>query len=237
MPSISSVTGIPTPALSLTSTLAELATTHPAASRVFKRFGLDYCCGGRRSLEDVCRTKHLDAQQVLDAIAQEEAAIDLPRWDTAPLAELITFIVDHYHLGLRKEMPELVAMAARVEDRHHDKPACPHRLRTELDAMYNGVLAHVEKEEHILFPMILAGHGVRALGAVHVMEEEHEEHGRSLARVRELTNGFTPPADACPTWRALYLRLAAFEGELMDHIHLENNVLFPRALSETGDRA
>lgn len=215
-----------------TTTLAELATTHPAASRVFQRFGLDYCCGGRKPLADVCRSKGLDPVQILDAIDAEEAAVDLPRWDNAPLPELIQFIVDRYHAALRVELPELIALAGKVEIRHGDKPECPRGLRALLEHMHLAVLDHLAKEERILFPMIVEGYGRRAAGPVRIMEEEHDEHGQNLARVRELTHNFTPPPEACASWQALYLRLATFESELMDHIHLENNILFPRALRD-----
>jgi regulator of cell morphogenesis and NO signaling len=101
--------------------------------------------------------------------------------------------------------------------------------------MYATVLDHLAKEERILFPMILAGDDVRAGGPIRVMQEEHEHHGENLAGVRAITNNLVPPAEACPTWRALYLRLAQLESNLFDHIHLENNMLFPRALRETED--
>ncbi|MGE0040061.1 MAG: iron-sulfur cluster repair di-iron protein [Vicinamibacterales bacterium] len=215
-----------------TTTLAELATTHPAASRVFRRRGLDFCCGGRRPLADVCETRGLDADAILGEIAAEEAAVDLPRWDQRPLPELVAFIVDRYHRSLRAELPELVALAARVESRHGDKPTAPRGLRAHLALMEQAVASHLEKEEQVLFPMLLAGAAGLAASPIRVIEEEHDDHGRNLARVRELTADLTPPPEACPTWRALYLRLGALEAELMDHIHLENNVLFPRALGE-----
>jgi regulator of cell morphogenesis and NO signaling len=222
--------------MNTTSTLAELAVAHPAASRVFQRYGLDYCCGGRKPLADVCLIKGLDATSVITAIEEEEKAVDLPRWDRAPLPELIRFIVNRYHDALRTELPQLIALAARVEERHGEKVSCPRGLRAQLETVQAAVVDHLAKEEQILFPMIVAGFGPRALGPVRVMEEEHDDHGRNLQRIRAITNNLTPPDEACPTWRALYLRLAELESDLFDHIHLENNVLFPRALGETEDR-
>jgi regulator of cell morphogenesis and NO signaling len=220
--------------MTTSSTLAELATTHPAASRVFQRHGLDYCCGGRQPLDDVCHTKGLDPAAIVHAIEEEETTVDLPRWDEAPLADLVRFIVNRYHTALREELPALIALAAKVEAVHGEKPACPRGLCALLDTVHEEVLDHLATEETILFPMILTGDGYMIGNPVHVMETEHEEHGRNLARIRALTNNLTPPPDACPTWRALYLRLGTLESELMDHIHLENNVLFPRALSDSG---
>jgi regulator of cell morphogenesis and NO signaling len=219
--------------MNTSSTLADLATTHPAASRVFKRHGLDFCCGGRKPLADVCSTKGLDADGVLQEIAEEERIVDLPRWDTAPLPALIDFILERYHARLREELPALIALAARVEMRHGEKASCPRGLKAHLEAMYYAVLSHLEKEEQVLFPMIRRGAGAFASGPIFVMEEEHADHGVNLAHIRDLTINLVPPADACPTWRALYLRLEDLESDLFDHIHLENNVLFPRALRES----
>ncbi|HYU80157.1 MAG TPA: iron-sulfur cluster repair protein YtfE [Vicinamibacterales bacterium] len=220
--------------MTTSSTLAELATTHPAASRVFQRYRLDYCCGGRQPLDDVCNAKGIDPKTIVEAIEAEETAVDLPRWDNAPLSSLINLIVSRYHAALRSELPALIALADRVETRHATKASCPHGLRAHLDAVLVSVAEHLEKEETVLFPLILSGHGYMAAGPVRVMQHEHEDHGRNLARIRELTNNLVPPAEACATWRALYLRLEALENELMDHIHLENNVLFPRALRDEG---
>jgi regulator of cell morphogenesis and NO signaling len=219
-------------AKSTTSTLASLATTHPAASRVFQGFGLDYCCGGRRTLADACAAKGINPDAILSAIDSAERLVDLPRWDIAPLPELVGFIVHRYHDTLRAELPALIGMAARVEQRHGHNASCPHGVHAQLELLQEHVLEHLYKEEHVLFPMILAGDGARSAGPIRMLEDEHVEHGEGLSRLRELTGGFIPPADACATWQALYLRLATLERDLMDHVHLENNVLFPRALRE-----
>jgi regulator of cell morphogenesis and NO signaling len=214
-----------------TLTLAELAVRHPAASRVFYREGLDFCCHGSRALGDACAERGLDPSAVLQQIEREDAGREgAPRWDERPLPELVEHIVGYYHRRLREELPELVTMAAKVERRHAEKPACPRGLHAHLDSVHQAVLDHLAKEEQILFPMIRAGRGVNAAAPIHVMEVEHEDHAENLRKTRVLTANLTPPPEACPTWRALYLRLEAFEIELMEHIHLENNVLFPRVL-------
>jgi regulator of cell morphogenesis and NO signaling len=212
-------------------TLAELAVTHPAAARVFRRHRLDFCCGGRRPLHEVCRERQLDAGSVLAAIAVEDPLVpDQRRWDEAPITALVEHIQTVYHARLREQLPALIAMARRVETRHADKASCPRGLAAHLEAMHEAVLEHLQKEEQILFPMIVGGMGRRAGGPVHVMEVEHEHHGQNLERVRRLTTDLVPPDEACTTWRALYLGLQQLEQELMEHIHLENNVLFRRAL-------
>jgi regulator of cell morphogenesis and NO signaling len=216
-----------------TVTLADLAITRPGATRVFLANGLDFCCGGRRPLTEACAEKGLDPDAILQAIAiADQNGGELSRWADRPVADLLTFIVNHYHARLRTEIPELILLADKVEQVHADKDACPRGLAAHLRAMHGAVLDHLAKEEEILFPMIRAGHGRGAGGPIHVMELEHDDHGRSLARLRELTADLTAPPEACPTWRALYLRLGRLADELMEHIHLENNVLFPRALHE-----
>lgn len=211
-------------------TLAELAVTHPGAARVFHRHRLDFCCGGRRSLADACQERAIDPAQVLADIAAEAAPSDAVRWDEAPLGDLVDFIVTTYHERLRATLPDLVRLARRVELRHGDKSSCPKGLAAHLEAMHASVLDHLRKEEQILFPLIVGGHGRGAAAPVHVMELEHEHHREDLLVLRRLTADLTPPSEACTTWRALYVGLQALEQELMEHIHLENNVLFRRAL-------
>jgi regulator of cell morphogenesis and NO signaling len=130
------------------------------------------------------------------------------------------------------ELPALVTLANRIETGHPDEPMCPRGLSAHLEIVHAAVLDHLAKEERVLFPMILEGYGARTGGPVRVMELEHDEHERNLARTRELTNDLTPPPQACGTWRDLYARLGQFESELVDHMRLENTVLFPRALNE-----
>jgi len=215
-----------------TTTLAELAVTHPGAARVFFRNRLDFCCGGRRNLADVCRERDLDPDAILAAIEAEDPLVaPRPRWDEAPLPSLVSHILTTYHHRLRVALPELVAMARKVEVRHRDKAACPRGLAAALEAMHESLLDHLRKEEEILFPLIMSGLGTEAAAPVHVMEIEHEHHREHLLALRSLTDDLTPPAEACTTWRALYLGLQQLEQELMEHIHLENNVLFRRALA------
>ncbi len=213
-------------------TLAELAIRIPAASRVFRRHGLDYCCSGHRALADACRAKDIDPGVVLAELEREStaASADVPSFEGRSERELVDHILERYHATLKAELPELIAMAERVEMRHGEKRACPRGLAEHLTRMHTDLLEHMAKEEQILFPLLCAGGGMAARGPITVMTREHEDHGESLRGVRELTTNLAPPIGACATWRALYLRLEQLETELMEHIHLENNVLFPRAL-------
>jgi regulator of cell morphogenesis and NO signaling len=212
------------------STLAELATTVPAAAQVFYRHGLDFCCGGRRALDEACAARGVDIEQVLKDLEAESATAVSERWDTRPFSELIDRIVHFYHARLRQGLPELIALAEKVEAVHAGKPNVPDGLGALLRRVQTDVLDHLAKEEGVLFPLILTGRGGDTAGPVHVMELEHSGHKEDLLAIRGLTDSLTPPPHACVTWRALYLGLQQFEQELMEHIHLENNVLFPRAL-------
>ena len=215
-------------------TIGELAAEHPLATRVFARHGIDFCCGGGKPLREACEARNLDAQAVAEEIRRELAGSpdEGRRWDEAPLGELIDHILLNYHKPLYEELPRLEAMAARVYDVHKDKAEPMLRgvlstfrgLRAELDV-------HFAKEEQILFPMIKSGRGFMAEGPISVMLQEHDGAGAALAHLRELTRDYEVPAEACNTWRALWHGLAALETSLHQHIHLENNILFPRALS------
>ncbi len=216
--------------MSPTTTLADLATTRPAASRIFHAHGLDFCCRGRTPLESACAALGLDPSAILAEIERADVPTDARRWDLAPLPDLIAHIEGWYHARLRHELPLLVEMAEKVESAHAAKASCPHGLAAHLREMHLAVLDHLMKEERILFPMIRAGRGPDASAPIQVMELEHDDHAATLRRTREITSQLVPPPEACATWRALYLRLFALEEELMEHIHLENNVLFRRAL-------
>lgn len=222
---------LPAPVLTPQSTLAELATTWPGAARVFHRHHLDFCCGGRASLADACRTRGLALEVLLAELAAEEARThDFTVWDTQPLSALVDHILEHYHALHRTELARLLAAARKVESVHADKADRPRGLAEHLARLADELEQHMQKEEQVLFPLIRAGRGAIAATPVQVLEHEHKDHALNLARTRALAHDFVPPESACNTWRALYLGLEQLERDLMQHIHLENNVLFPRAL-------
>ena len=212
------------------STLADLAVTFPAASRVFRRHGLDYCCHGRRPVSEACAERNLDAAALLTEISTEaRLASGAQSWSDRPLPEIVERIVSHYHARLRMELPLLQQMALKVEAVHADKESVPKGLAAHVEALSRTLLDHLEKEEQGLFPMLLSGRGGLP-ATIRALELEHEDVALALQRTRDLTAGLVAPPEACTTWRALYLRLDEFEAELMEHVHLENNVLFRRAL-------
>ena len=214
-------------------TVGTVATEYPLSTRVFARHGIDFCCGGGRPLREACAAKGIDAETVLRDLRAEIA--DKPagavRWDEQPLPALIDHIIETYHKPLREELPRLRAMADKVQDVHGEKDARLKGIRDTLRLLVSELVLHMQKEEEILFPMISAGQGAAAMGPVSVMEAEHDDAGRMLSRLGELTDGYVAPEGACNTWRALWAGLKDLESEMHMHIHLENNILFPRALS------
>ena len=211
-------------------TLADLALTYPAASRVFRKHRLDFCCGGKKSVAEACTTKGLDADAILQEIAAEGDRGRQIDWQTKPLPELIDHILANYHDAHRRELLDLIELARKVERVHADKPSVPAGLTALLTDMRDTMESHMQKEEQILFPAILRGLGTQLGGPVHQMEREHDEHGARLVQLRELTRDFVPPPEACTSWRALFLRCEQLEADVMAHVHLENHVLFPRVL-------
>ena len=216
--------------------VGQIAARYPLATRVFARHGIDYCCGGGRPLGEVCETKGLDADRVLDEIRTElaapEAGAAADRWDEASLGQLIDHILERYHRPLAEELPRLEAMARKVVAVHGQKD--PERLPELLSvylALQKDLQSHMAKEERILFPMIRGGRGATAGSPISVIEHEHGETGTLLGRLRALTDDYRVPEGACNTWRGLWHGLEALEQDMHVHIHLENNILFPRALA------
>lgn len=218
----------------ITTPLGDLALAHPSATRVFLRHRLDFCCGGRRSLADACKSIGLDPVAILIELEHEAARPgDPPSWEHRSLTDLADHIEAHYHARLRRDLPALIEAARRVERVHAAKPAVPAGLARVLEALFDDMQSHMTKEETILFPMIRRGaRGEAVYLPVRMMESEHGGHGRQLATIRELTGDLRLPPNACATWTALYRGLEAIEAELMEHVHLENHVLFARATHE-----
>lgn len=219
------------PTVTPASTLAELAAAHAGASRVFHAHRLDFCCAGQRRLDEAAAEAGVGVDTLVAeleaALADDVGQLD---WNTLSLGELMDRILARFHEGHRAELPRLLEMARKVEAVHGDRDDAPAGLAAHLELVAASMEEHMQKEEQVLFPMIRQGRGPMAGMPIHCMEAEHDDHGRNLARLRDLAHDFEPPADACNTWRALYLGLAELEREVMAHVHVENHVLFPRAL-------
>lgn len=222
--------------INLDTTVAQIAVEYPLSTRVFARHNIDFCCGGGSPLEEVCRQNGLEAAEILTEIQNEILPqSNEKQWDKEPLNDLIDHILTVYHRPLDEEIPRLEFMVHKVYDVHGDKnPKMFSELRQVYLNLKNELSAHMMKEEQILFPMIKSGNGSMAAGPINVMLQEHDSAGDALKRIRELTNNYLVPKEACNTWRALWHGLEAFEKDLHQHIHLENNILFPGALKMEG---
>ena len=217
----------------LEQTVGRLARTIPGATGVFREHKLDFCCGGNVALGDALAEKGIDPQPVvaaLETLANEPNAEQ--DWNRATNDQLIDHLLSRFHARHREQLPELIQLAARVEHVHGERPECPVGLAALLHAMRQELESHMMKEEQILFPTIKQGMGAQATGPVTVMRMEHDQHAAALDKLASLTNDITPPQGACNTWRALYRGLNQLRDDLMTHIHLENNILFARAVGE-----
>jgi regulator of cell morphogenesis and NO signaling len=228
--------------VNLSSAVGQLVAETPGAARVFEQFGIDYCCGGKERLEQACVRRGIDAKAVvaaLQAARSEGGGAEQTDWNTMALSELIAHIVATHHAYLRRELPHLAGLCDKVVQVHGVKHAELTRCEEVLGGLRAELEAHMTKEEQILFPMIqnmeaarapvFAGCGSMA-NPIRVMEMEHDSAGEALASLRELTGGYHPPADACASYEALLAGLSRLEADLHQHIHKENNILFPRAL-------
>jgi regulator of cell morphogenesis and NO signaling len=207
------------------SSLGSIAQQIPGATAVLRRHKLDFCCGGDATLADAARERGDDAAKIAGEL---RALAPLPADAPEEAEALIDHILERYHETHRRELPELIFMARRVEEVHAGHPELPKGLSLLLEHIAEAIEEHMQKEERILFPMIRAGQGRMAVGPIAVMRHEHVEHGERLRQLEELTRDHTPPADACTTWCALYAGTRKLVDDVMQHIHLENNVLFPQ---------
>ena len=210
--------------------IGQLACALPGATRVFHQHKLDFCCGGHKSLREAAEKRGLNLDALLSELEPLQKLDSKNRdWRSVSPAELIDYILRRFHEQHRQDVPELIRLARRVEQVHADRSDCPAGLADHLEIMFQELLSHMMKEEQVLFPMLLAGSNGEAQSPISLMRLEHDQHGDALARLESLTNDITAPADACNTWSALYAGLARLREDLMQHIHLENNVLFLNA--------
>ncbi len=220
-------------------TLAEIVNASPASARVLESFGLDYCCGGNRRLDDACSSTSLDPELVLDALADLEPGPE-PDWVSMGPVELVDHLEAVHHAYLHSELPRLDALADKVAGVHGERHPELHEVRAGYRALRADLEPHLMKEEQVLFPMIreLATAStplVFPCGSVQnpisVMMTEHDRAGDLLSTLRVLTNGYRVPADGCASYRAFYDGLAELETDTHLHVHKENNLLFPAVVA------
>lgn len=206
--------------------LAEIATSLPGATAIFRRNKLDFCCGGAVSLSEAARTRGLSLPDLEADLTQIAATGPLPE-AALDTDALITRIETRFHAVHRRELPELVRLARRVEAVHKANPAVPCGLADLLETIATELETHMATEEQVLFPLMRQRDPLVAQ-PIAVMLAQHDDHGAHLRKLEALTHDFTPPSGACTTWRALYLGAQKLNEDLIEHIHTENNVLFPR---------
>ena len=217
----------------------------PSSIRVFEKYGIDYCCGGRRPLAEACTAGNVEIDAVVAALelAAKSPAPVSTDWSQESLESLSGHIVDTHHAYVKKELPRLAVLAQKVVNRHGATKAELKMIQSTLAQLDKELNQHLAKEESILFPYVVllerasASCGAKprgcfdsVAGPIAVMTQEHDVAGVLLAGIRRLSNSFTMQADACPTYHAFYDGLRDFETDLHQHIHLENNILFPRAI-------
>lgn len=229
-------------------TVRELALENPAATRVFEKLGIDYCCGGNQSLEQACHAANLAVDQVLDSLEMAEqttrATQKVHDWQREPLSDLVAHINSTHHKYTREEIARLGPLADKVCSVHgKNHPELLH-IRASFAGLAQELTTHMMKEEMVLFPYIIRMEEAviqnepilpppfgSVQNPVSMMEQEHDSAGAALRAMRRSSDGFTAPVDACISYQTLYKALAEFEADLHQHIHLENNILFPRAVA------
>jgi len=229
-------------------TVREIAVENPAATRVFEKFGIDYCCGGSQPFEQACAKAGVEAEEVLDSIEIEEetarAARQVHDWQGEPLSNLVAHIKDTHHKYTREEIARLGTLLEKVCAVHGKNHPELYEIQTTFSGLSQELTMHMMKEEMMLFPYIVrmeeaviqkepvlpAPFGT-VQNPVAMMEHEHDSAGNALRAMRKASNNFFAPADACVSYQTLYKALDAFEADLHQHIHLENNMLFPRAIA------
>lgn len=228
-------------------TVAEIAIQHPSAISVFAKHNIDFCCGGKISFTKACEKAGANSDEVMHELMniEEHSVPGTIRFDTWDATLLSDFIVQHHHTYVRRNIPQLKELLEKVYSVHGESHPELAKLMDLFDELSDELLQHMEKEEQILFPGIKNLFGdvsniesvaipINLLAPMMVMEAEHTHAGDVIKKIQSLTSDYTPPPTACPTFRVTYKRLQEFEQDLMQHIHLENNVLFSKVKNKVN---
>ena len=230
--------------LDATKTVREFAVEVPQATRLFEKLGIDYCCGGGKSLTDACVQAKVSVDEVMEHLAAVPSENSEADWNLSDLADLVSHIVTKHHGYVRQELPRLEALLNKVASKHGERHPELARMQALFASLQSELLSHLMKEEQVLFPYIVdceraqrGSGGMRppmfgtVRNPIHMMELEHDSAGDAIKEMRAISNGFTAPEDGCFSFKTLYQGLTEFEADLHQHIHLENNILFPRAIA------
>jgi regulator of cell morphogenesis and NO signaling len=224
--------------------LGEIAAAFPPSMRVFEAHGLDYCCGGHRQLGEACEASGYAPEKVLAELEELSAARTGGGrdWREATVTEVVEYLLATHHVFTRTELARLTPLMAKVAGVHGERHPELLAIRQCFQALAADLMPHLMKEEQVLFPYLLALDGGRpgascfgtVANPIRAMEHEHDDVGELLHRIRDLSRDFALPEGACASYQSLFMGLADLEADLHQHIHLENNVLFPKALSLEG---
>jgi regulator of cell morphogenesis and NO signaling len=238
--------------INATKTVRELATEIPGATRVFEKIGIDYCCGGGKTIEEACAAAGISVDEIarsLDRSTQAGGSDAGTRWQAEPLSKLTSYIVSKHHVFTREELERLDQLVAKVCSVHGQNHPELLLIRGHFQDLKRDLIPHMQKEEMILFPFIEQMDAAVSAGKpapvpvfgtiqnpVRMLMMEHDAAGEILKQIRQLSGGFAVPEDACISYETLYKALETLELDLHQHIHLENNILFPRAveMEKTG---
>ncbi len=228
-------------------TVREIVAEDFRTAAVFDKFGIDFCCGGNRPLGQVCQERGVavaDVAAALDAASATPPAPELPRFNTWDPPALVSYIVANHHMYVKTAIPPLLEHTKKIASVHGERHPELAEVAATFAAVADEMHSHMFKEERILFPFIVAMAEAVASGRpvppapfgtvenpIRMMEHEHESAGGAMARIRTITGDYQPPADGCSTYRVTLEELKAFENDLHRHVHLENNILFPKALA------
>lgn len=233
-------------------TIGEMVVADYRKAEVFRKYGMDYCCGGKKPLEEACRKKGLDPQTVQKELDELDLMPgkthqDYESWSLNILAD---YIVEHHHRYVVEALPMLYELTNKVARVHGDRHPELVRISQHFDAVAQELQMHMIKEEQMLFPYIKQMAIARQDGKpmptpifgsvenpIRMMEAEHESAGGGMEAIRQLSSDYTPPLDACTSYRVLFAKLNEFEQDLHQHVHLENNLLFPKAIAMEKDRS
>ncbi|MDA7027940.1 iron-sulfur cluster repair di-iron protein [Bacillus sp. CLL-7-23] len=222
----------------------DIVTRFPRASQLLKEYRIDFCCGGNRPIAEAIEEQNLNEEEILtkiNTLYRETKALNEKEtdWSQVPYSQLINYVIDTHHAYLNEVLPELsgfVTKVYRVHGVHHPELAQVHQLFHQLKAELEH---HLIQEEEQIFPKITAyektnseQHLTEAVQAIDILEQEHEAAGNILKELRKVTNDYDLPEGACTTYTLTYLKLDELESDLFQHIHLENNILFPRLEAE-----
>ena len=229
-----------------TKTVREFATQVPQAVRVFEKMGIDYCCGGGKSLADACQQASISVDDVVQSLLESPSfAAASSDWRQARLSDLADHIVAKHHGYVKQELPRLEQLLNKVASKHGANHPELKKVKAVFTQLNDELTSHLMKEENILFPYVKQLESPAHMrppmfgtvkNPIHMMEIEHDSAGDAMRELRKLTNNFTAPEDGCFSFRTLYQGLTEFEADLHQHIHLENNILFPRAIELEASR-